>query len=53
MYTGTSSACARSKIGQKRLSSKNTPFVGQTLAGRAVLTLVEGRVRFDLDGRVR
>ena len=31
--------------------SKNTPFLGQTLAGRAVLTLVEGRVVFDLDGR--
>jgi dihydroorotase len=33
--------------------SKNTPFLGQTLAGRAVLTLVEGRVVFDLDGRMR
>jgi dihydroorotase len=33
--------------------SKNTPFLGQTLAGRAVLTLVEGRVMFDLDGRTR
>jgi dihydroorotase len=33
--------------------SKNTPFLGQTLAGRAVLTLVEGRVVYDLDGRVR
>ncbi|HEX4422662.1 MAG TPA: amidohydrolase family protein, partial [Kofleriaceae bacterium] len=33
--------------------SKNTPFLGQTLAGRAVLTLVEGRVMFDLDGRAR
>ena len=33
--------------------SKNTPFLGQTLAGRAVLTLVEGRVIFDLDGRAR
>ncbi|MBA3819739.1 MAG: dihydroorotase [Deltaproteobacteria bacterium] len=32
--------------------SKNTPFLGQTLAGRAVLTMVEGRVVFDLDGRV-
>jgi dihydroorotase len=31
--------------------SKNTPFLGQTLAGRAVLTLVEGRVAHDLDGR--
>src|SRR3954468_2171142 len=33
--------------------SKNTPFMGQTLAGRAVLTLFEGRVVFDLDGRAR
>lgn len=33
--------------------SKNTPFLGQTLAGRAVLTLVEGRVVFDLDGRTK
>src|SRR5262245_46407096 len=32
--------------------SKNTPFMGQTLAGRAVLTLVEGRAVFDLDGRL-
>ncbi|HEX3476242.1 MAG TPA: dihydroorotase [Kofleriaceae bacterium] len=33
--------------------SKNTPLLGQTLAGRAVLTLVEGRCVFDLDGRTR
>jgi dihydroorotase len=33
--------------------SKNTPLLGQTLAGRAVLTLVEGRCVFDLDGRMR
>jgi dihydroorotase len=33
--------------------SKNTPFLGQTLAGRAVLTLVEGRVVYDLDARTR
>ena len=32
--------------------SKNTPFLGQTLAGRAVLTLLEGRVVFDLDKRL-
>ena len=31
--------------------SKNSPFLGQTLAGRAVLTLVEGRPVYDLDGR--
>jgi dihydroorotase len=33
--------------------SKNSPFLGQTLAGRAVLTLVEGRCVHDLDGRLR
>jgi dihydroorotase len=33
--------------------SKNTPFLGQTLAGRAVLTLVEGRAVYDLDARAR
>lgn len=32
--------------------SKNTPFLGQTLAGRAVLTLLEGRAVFDLDRRM-
>ena len=33
--------------------SKNSPFLGQTLAGRAVLTFVEGRCVHDLDGRLR
>ncbi len=33
--------------------SKNTPFLGQAMAGRAVLTLVEGRPVFDLDSRFR
>jgi dihydroorotase len=33
--------------------SKNSPFLGQTLAGRAVLTFVEGRAVHDLDGRIR
>ncbi|MGE0873002.1 MAG: dihydroorotase [Kofleriaceae bacterium] len=33
--------------------SKNTPFLGQKLAGRAVLTLVEGKPVFDLDARLR
>jgi dihydroorotase len=33
--------------------SKNTPFLGQTMGGRAVLTLVEGRAVFDLDARLR
>jgi dihydroorotase len=32
--------------------SKNTPFLGQKLAGRAVLTLLEGRAMFDLDRRL-
>jgi dihydroorotase len=33
--------------------SKNSPFLGQTLAGRAVLTFVEGRAVHDLDGKLR
>jgi dihydroorotase len=33
--------------------SKNTPFLGQKLAGRAVMTIFEGRVVYDLDGRMR
>jgi len=32
--------------------SKNTPFLGQTLAGRAVMTLLEGRTIYDLDRRM-
>ena len=32
--------------------SKNTPFLGHTLAGRAVLTLLEGRAVYDLDRRL-
>jgi dihydroorotase len=35
-----------------RSKSKNTPFLGQAFAGRAVLTLVEGRAVHDLDGRL-
>lgn len=31
--------------------SKNTPFLGRTLHGKAVLTLVSGRVVHDVDGR--
>jgi dihydroorotase len=31
--------------------SKNSPFIGQQLAGRAVLTLLEGRPVYDLDQR--
>lgn len=30
--------------------SKNTPFLGETLQGRAILTLKGGAVTFDLDG---
>ena len=33
--------------------SKNTPFLGQRLAGQAVLTLFEGRVVHDADARAR
>ena len=33
--------------------SKNSPFLGMKLAGRAVLTLVEGKSVYDLDGRMR
>jgi len=32
--------------------SRNTPLLGKQLTGRAVLTLVDGHVRHDLDGRV-
>lgn len=35
-----------------RSKSRNTPFLGRTFAGRAVLTLVEGRAMHDLDGRL-
>src|SRR5262245_26843510 len=32
--------------------SKNTPFLGRAFAGRAVLTLFEGRAVHDLDGKL-
>jgi dihydroorotase len=32
--------------------SKNTPFLGRTLHGQAVLTMVGGRIVHDIDGRV-
>jgi dihydroorotase len=32
--------------------SKNTPWLGKTLTGRAVLTLFAGNAVFDLDGRL-
>ena len=35
-----------------RSRSKNTPFLGRMLVGRAVLTLVEGRAMHDLDGKL-
>jgi dihydroorotase len=31
--------------------SRNTPFEGQELKGRAVFTIVGGEIRHDLDGR--
>ena len=36
-----------------RSKSHNSPFVGRELTGKAVLTIVDGQVRFDLDGRAR
>jgi len=33
--------------------SRNSPFMGQKLAGRAVLTIFEGKVVHDLDSRLR
>ena len=33
--------------------SKNSPFLGQKLAGRAVMTIFEGRIAYDLDGRMK
>jgi len=35
-----------------RSKSKNTPFLGRMLVGRAVLTLFEGRAMHDLDGKL-
>jgi dihydroorotase len=35
-----------------RSKSKNSPFVGHAFTGRAVLTLVDGKPMFDLDGRL-
>ena len=35
-----------------RSLGRNTPFEGRELRGRAVLTIVNGKIRHDLDGRV-
>jgi len=35
-----------------RSLGRNTPFEGRELKGRAVLTIVDGKIRHDLDGRV-
>jgi len=37
--------------GELASKSKNTPFVGAAMEGRAVLTVVGGRIAHDLDGR--
>jgi dihydroorotase len=34
-----------------RSKSRNTPFQGRELKGRAVFTIVGGQIRHDLDGR--
>jgi dihydroorotase len=38
-------------VDQLASKSKNTPFAGAAMTGRAVLTIVGGRVTHDLDGR--
>jgi dihydroorotase len=41
------------ETGMLHSKSKNTPFIGRSGAGRAVLTLVGGKVVHDLDGRAK
>jgi dihydroorotase len=41
------------KKAEFRSKSRNTPFEGRELKGRAVFTIVDGEIRHDLDGRAK